>query len=216
MAREYTVTSVKPSGWEPDSHGNVVSFVGFKGVASDALMRTRPGNEPKVDEVLFGHFEPTSNNKGQWFKRDKREDTGSAAQGSATTQDARPRKAVDLDAIERLYRWSLKASRQAWVDEFTCDAHGWRDQIQAGAATLMIAAQKERLFPPKSFYDSMLAYFETHKEVQGDDAERAEAKIKAEYASGNLTEEQRIELLEKLNKASGVSEPTKDDDDVPW
>ena len=82
---DYTVTSVKPAfKGEIDDRGNATWSVSFEGDQESALLKTKPQNEPKAGDVLYGHFEGTKkeketwgnveqNARGTWFRKDRKD-----------------------------------------------------------------------------------------------------------------------------------------------
>lgn len=70
--QNYTLTSVKDTGWDPDQYGNKVYNVTLDGYHDAVLFRTP--KQPEVGSQVYGHTEPAKSGKSTWLKRDKRED----------------------------------------------------------------------------------------------------------------------------------------------
>ena len=124
---DYTVTSVKPAfKGEIDDRGNATWSVSFEGDQESALLKTKPKNEPKAGDVLYGHFEGTKkeketwkdvkqNARGTWFRKDRKDGFSprqysapqSAPQAAPQTNDRDARivdQVIYKGAIE-IYRW---------------------------------------------------------------------------------------------------------------
>ena len=74
MPQNYTLTSVTRAFDDADQYGNITWAVGMEGSSDHALLKTRPDNEPKVGDVVFGVLQPTKSGKATWLKKKKRDD----------------------------------------------------------------------------------------------------------------------------------------------
>ena len=74
MPQNYKLTSVTRAFDDADQYGNITWSVGMEGASDHALLKTRPDNEPKVGDVVFGVLQPTKSGKATWLKKKKRDD----------------------------------------------------------------------------------------------------------------------------------------------
>ena len=74
MPQDYKLTSVTRAFDDADQYGNITWSVGMEGGSDHALLKTRPDNEPKVGDVVFGELQPTKSGKATWLKKKKRDD----------------------------------------------------------------------------------------------------------------------------------------------
>ena len=74
MPQDFKLTSVTQAFDDADQYGNITWSVGWEGASDHALLKTRPDNEPKVGDVVFGQLEPTKSGKAVWLKKKKRDD----------------------------------------------------------------------------------------------------------------------------------------------
>ena len=94
MSQFYKITSVKPTGWDPDQYGNVVDSVFVEGEKDSLLWRHAPTTEATVGLEVYGHIETAKSGKGQWLKKeqvpdDVQQPSSNAPTGSPSTPTAR-------------------------------------------------------------------------------------------------------------------------------
>ena len=73
MPQDFKLTSVTQAFDDADQYGNITWSVKMEGASDNALLKTRPDNEPKVGDVVFGYLEPTRSGKATWLKKAKRD-----------------------------------------------------------------------------------------------------------------------------------------------
>ena len=73
MPQDFKLTSVTQAFDDADKYGNITWSVEWEGASDHALLKTRPDNEPKVGDVVFGYLEPTKSGKATWLKKAKRD-----------------------------------------------------------------------------------------------------------------------------------------------
>ena len=102
MPQDFKITSVTQAFDDADQYGNITWSVGWEGASDHALLKTRPDNEPKVGDVVFGELEPTKSGKATWLKKKKRDDYPQPQTGSAAIPASSPAgqalQATDRDA----------------------------------------------------------------------------------------------------------------------
>jgi hypothetical protein len=101
MPQNYTLTSVTQAFDDADQYGNITWSVGLEGGSDHALLKTRPDNQPKVGDVVFGKLEPTKSGKATWLKKKKRDDYPQHPNGGEVIPFSSPQaapQATDRDA----------------------------------------------------------------------------------------------------------------------
>ena len=102
MPQDFKLTSVTRAFDDADQYGNITWSVGWEGASDHALLKTRPDNEPKVGDVVFGELQPTKSGKAVWLKKKKRDDYPQHQSGSAAIPASSPAgkamQAADRDA----------------------------------------------------------------------------------------------------------------------
>ena len=59
-----------------------------EGASDHALLKTRPDNEPKVGDVVFGELQPTKSGKATWLKKKKRDDYPQQSSGTVVSSSS--------------------------------------------------------------------------------------------------------------------------------
>ena len=140
MPQDFKLTSVTQAFDDADKYGNITWSVEWEGASDHALLKTRPDNEPKAGDVVFGYLEPTRSGKATWLKKAKR-DRDDYPQQSAqqaphqTLQQAAP-AANDRDArIEDqvIYKGAIEIYRcgELSVDDCVARAVQIMDAVKA-------------------------------------------------------------------------------------
>ena len=154
---DYTVTSVKPAfKGEIDDRGNATWSVSFEGDQESALLKTKPKNEPKAGDVLYGHFEGTKkeketwkdvkqNARGTWFRK-KLKDGVPPRQYSA--QQAAPQQAAPAaNGQDRDSRIEDQVIYKGAIEIYRCGELSIEDCV--GRAVRMMDAVKARHDAPQ-------------------------------------------------------------------
>ena len=93
MPQDYKLTSVTQAFDDADQYGNITWSVGWEGASDHALLKTRPDNEPKVGDVVFGELQPTKSGKAVWLKKKKRDDYPQHANSGTVVPSSAPQAA---------------------------------------------------------------------------------------------------------------------------
>ena len=93
MPQDYKLTSVTRAFDDADQYGNITWSVGWEGASDHALLKTRPDNEPKVGDVVFGELQPTKSGKAVWLKKKKRDDYPQHANSGTVVPSSAPQAA---------------------------------------------------------------------------------------------------------------------------
>ena len=101
MPQDFKLTSVTQAFDDADQYGNITWSVKMEGASDNALLKTRPDNEPKVGDVVFGVLQPTKSGKATWLKKKKRDDYPQHPNGGEVIPFSSPQSApqtTDRDA----------------------------------------------------------------------------------------------------------------------
>tara|TARA_R100000655_G_scaffold48590_2_gene86033 strand:+ start:3588 stop:4061 length:474 start_codon:yes stop_codon:yes gene_type:complete len=139
MPQDYKLTSVTQAFDDADQYGNITWSVGWEGASDHALLKTRPDNEPKVGDVVFGELQPTKSGKAVWLKKKKRDDYPQHQSGGTVASGPSPQAAPqtnDRDArIEDqvIYKGAIEIYRcgELSVDECVARAVQIMDAVKA-------------------------------------------------------------------------------------
>ena len=96
MPQNYKLTSVTRAFDDADQYGNITWSVGMEGASDHALLKTRPDNEPKVGDVVFGELQPTKSGKATWLKKKKRDDYPQQSSGAVASSSSPAGQAQQL------------------------------------------------------------------------------------------------------------------------
>ncbi len=88
MPEDFKITSVTQAFDDADQYGNITWSVGMEGASDHALLKTRPDNEPKVGDVVFGELQPTKSGKATWLKKKKRDDYPQQSSGTVVSSSS--------------------------------------------------------------------------------------------------------------------------------
>ena len=103
MPQDFKLKSVTQAFDDADQYGNITWSVGWEGASDHALLKTRPDNEPKVGDVVFGYLEPTRSGKATWLKKAKRDDYPQQAAQQAP-QQAAPQPSGPVQSLDERIR----------------------------------------------------------------------------------------------------------------
>ena len=70
----------------------------MEGASDHALLKTRPDNEPKVGDVVFGVLQPTKSGKATWLKKKKRDDYPQQSSGAVASSSSPAGQAQQLQS----------------------------------------------------------------------------------------------------------------------
>ena len=139
MPQDFKLTSVTRAFDDADQYGNITWSVGWEGASDHALLKTRPDNEPKVGDVVFGELQPTKSGKATWLKKKKRDDYPQHANSGTVVPSSAPQAATqtnDRDArIEDqvIYKGAIEIYRcgELSVDDCVARAVQIMDAVKA-------------------------------------------------------------------------------------
>ena len=146
MPQDFKLTSVTQAFDDADQYGNITWSVGWEGASDHALLKTRPDNEPKVGDVVFGQLEPTKSGKATWLKKKKRDDYPQPQTGSAAIPASSPAGQA-LQATDRDARIEDQVIYKGAIEIYRCGELSIEDCV--GRAVRMMDAVKARHDAPQ-------------------------------------------------------------------
>ena len=74
MPQNFTITMVTRAFDDADQYGNITWSCAIDGSSDKVLLKTKPENQPKENDVIFGQLEPSKSGKATWLKKKRRDD----------------------------------------------------------------------------------------------------------------------------------------------
>jgi hypothetical protein len=145
MPQDYKLTSVTQAFDDADQYGNITWSVGWEGASDHALLKTRPDNEPKVGDVVFGELQPTKSGKATWLKKKKRDDYPQHQNGGTVVPSSAPQAAPQ--ANDRDARIEDQVIYKGAIEIYRCGELSIEDCV--GRAVRMMDAVKARHDAPQ-------------------------------------------------------------------
>ena len=146
MPQDFKLTSVTQAFDDADQYGNITWSVGWEGASDHALLKTRPDNEPKVGDVVFGYLEPTKSGKATWLKKAKRDDYPQHPNGGTIVSSSAPQSAPQ--ATDRDARIEDQVIYKGAVEIYKCGELSIEDCV--GRAVRIMDAVKARHNAPQT------------------------------------------------------------------
>ena len=146
MPEDFKITSVTQAFDDADQYGNITWSVGMEGASDHALLKTRPDNEPKVGDVVFGQLEPTKSGKATWLKKKKRDDYPQHPNGGTIVSSSAPQSAPQ--ATDRDARIEDQVIYKGAVEIYKCGELSIEDCV--GRAVRIMDAVKARHNAPQT------------------------------------------------------------------
>ena len=98
MPQDFTITMVTRAFDDADQYGNITWSCAIDGSSDKVLLKTKPENQPKENDVVFGHLEPSKSGKATWLKKDRKDDFPQQAAQQASQQAAPAANGQDRDS----------------------------------------------------------------------------------------------------------------------
>ena len=91
MPQNFTINKISRAFDDADQYGNITWSCSIDGSSDKVLLKTKPEPQfqPKEEDVVFGHLEPSKSGKATWLKKDRKDDYPQQA-AQQTSQQAAP------------------------------------------------------------------------------------------------------------------------------
>jgi len=122
MPQNFTINKISRAFDDADQYGNITWSCSIDGSSDKVLLKTKPEPQfqPKEEDVVFGHLEPSKSGKATWLKKDRKDDFPQQAPQQTSQQAAPAANGQDRDSrIEDqvIYKGAIEIYRSSSVSK---------------------------------------------------------------------------------------------------